>query len=275
MLRFARSCGFALFLAVSMAAPVAASHSWSGYHWARTTASFDLPVVDSVTADWQATFDEALARWGQSTKFDNVVAGAVDDSRTRKRCPMVAGGLRVCNAAYGQNGWLGLASINVDGNGHITQGTTKVNDSYGWYFAQTPGEDHHVMCQEIGHTYGLAHTSEDGTSQDTCMDYSSSLTSQWPNAHDYEELDLIYGHLDAYDSYSTGTGGGGGGCTAPPGRGCNKLGAPDDVPPGAALLHYHAGRGGHTGHAEYALADGDGGTWVFHLTLLPEDARRR
>ncbi len=30
------------------------------------------------------------------------------------------------------------------------------------------------MCREIGHTFGLGHTSEDGSSQNTCMDYFSN-----------------------------------------------------------------------------------------------------
>lgn len=186
--------------------------------------------------------------------------------------------MRVCNAAYGQNGWLGLATINIDANQHITQGTAKVNDSYGWYFAQNPGEDKHVLCQEIGHVYGLDHTTEDGSSQGTCMDYSTSPNSQWPNAHDFEQLDSIYGHLDAYNSYDTGSSGGdggGSGCTAPPGKGCNRHEAPDGVPPGALRVHENPGRDGKLGHAEYILPDGDGGMWLFHVTLLPEGARRR
>jgi hypothetical protein len=226
-----------------------------------------------VTPEWQFAFDESLARWGQSSKLDNLVATVAEDAKIRKRCPTVAGQMRVCNAAYGQNGWLGLAAINLDSKGHIVQGVAKMNDSYGWYFAQVPGETNHVMCQEIGHVYGLGHTSEDGSSQGTCMDYSSSLSSQWPNAHDYAQLDLIYGHTDAYDSYDTGSGGGGGSCTAPPGKGCNRHDAPAGVPPGAVRVHYEPGRGGRLGHADYVLPARKGGLWIFHLTLVPEDAQ--
>jgi hypothetical protein len=59
------------------------------------------------------------------------------------------------------------------------------------------------MCQEIGHTFGLGHTSENGTSQNTCMDYFSntganatSTVSTRPNSHDYALLESIYAHLD-------------------------------------------------------------------------------
>ncbi|MFX6540611.1 hypothetical protein ABTG54_21480, partial [Acinetobacter baumannii] len=63
-------------------------------------------------------------------KLDLVVTASDDSRRTRKQCRAVSGMIRVCNAEYGFNGWLGLASINLDSRGHITQGTAKVNDSY-------------------------------------------------------------------------------------------------------------------------------------------------
>jgi hypothetical protein len=47
------------------------------------------------------------------------------------------------------------------------------------------------MCQEVGHLFGLGHTSEGGSSQGTCMDYSNSPDSQWPNAQDYDMLACV------------------------------------------------------------------------------------
>ena len=55
------------------------------------------------------------------------------------------------------------------------------------------------MCQEVGHTLGLDHQDEDFDNPNlgTCMDYTSDpSTNQHPNAHDYEELEAIYAHLD-------------------------------------------------------------------------------
>ena len=57
-----------------------------------------------------------------------------------------------------------------------------------------------VLCQEIGHTFGLDHQDENfsNTPLGSCMDYSSDPTlNQHPNQHDYDQLELIYGHLDS------------------------------------------------------------------------------
>src|SRR3954462_9758094 len=116
---------------------------------------------------------------------------------------MVAGTTQVCNDAYGNNGWLGLASINLDGT-HITQGSAKMNDTYfNTAKYNNTNEREHVMCQEVAHTFGLDHQSTDGSSLNTCMDYFSntganagSPLSTKPNAHDFEELNIIYAHVD-------------------------------------------------------------------------------
>ena len=118
---------------------------------------------------------------------------------------MVTGTTQVCNGTYGNNGWLGLASINISGS-HITQGSAKLNDTYfNTATYNNPNERRHVMCQEIAHTFGLNHQSTDGTSLNTCMDYFSntgtnatSTLSTRPNKHDFDQLNTIYGgHLDS------------------------------------------------------------------------------
>lgn len=196
---FLVALGFAVFTSVGDA-----NHSWSTYHWARTSNPFTLKTVDSVTSGWQSYLNTTTSDWSVSLVLD-LVQEQGNETLTggagRRKCNAIAGKIRVCNAAYGQNGWLGLAQIWLT-NGHISQGTTKVNDSYSAYFDATPGERQHVMCQEVGHDLGLTHTSEDGSSQQTCMDYSSDINSQNPNAHDYEQLETIYAHTDSFSTVS-------------------------------------------------------------------------
>lgn len=183
------------------AAPAQGFHKWGDYHWARTTNPFTVKVGDNVTSDWDADLRTANGDWDASAVLNiATVAGT-----SNKRCAMKAGTVQVCNGKYGNNGWLGLATINLTSGSHITQGSAKMNDTY---FAtarfNNPNERLHVICQEIGHAFGLGHTSEDGSSQNTCMDYFSntgdnatSTLSTHPYAHDYEELEAIYGHLDS------------------------------------------------------------------------------
>src|SRR5207249_1331178 len=132
------------------------------------------------------------------------VITAIVAGTSNKRCSMVAGTTQVCNGRYGNNGWLGLATINITGT-HITRGSAKMNDTYfNTATYNNPNEREHVMCQEVAHTFGLDHQSTDGSSLNTCMDYFSntganagSTLSTKPNAHDFEELNIIYQHLDS------------------------------------------------------------------------------
>lgn len=183
-----------------------ANHSWGGYHWARTANPFTLKAGDNVDSRWDAHVAQAIADWSASDVMDVVeVAGG-----TRPRqCRPTAGRIEVCNASYGSNGWLGLASIWLT-NGHISQATTKLNDSYfDTPTYNTPAWRQFVACQEIGHDFGLAHQDENFNNPNlgSCMDYTSDpdgtingqLSNEHPNAHDYEELDIIYNsHLDGF-----------------------------------------------------------------------------
>jgi hypothetical protein len=180
-----------------MAAPVIASHSWNNYHWIRTSAELTVPVGDNVTANWDGYLSTAIADWNKSTVINSP---KVPGSATSKQCRAVSGTIQVCNASYGRNGWLGIATIWLSG-GHISQGTTKLNDTY-FTMAQynTPSWRQLVTCQEVGHDYGLAHQDEDFNTDDTnsCMDYTSAPAgNEHPDAHDYEQLLLIYDHLES------------------------------------------------------------------------------
>ena len=186
-----------------LAGPVVASHSWNGYHWARTTTQISPPVGDNVTAAWDGYLVTAVNDWNQSTVIQSpLVAG----QSPQKQCKPQAGRIEVCNSTYGRNGWLGIASIWLSG-GHISQGTTKVNDTY-FNMPQynNPAERASVMCQEIGHDYGLDHQDEDFSTDNTnsCMDYTNNpVGNEHPDQHDYQQLLAIYNHIDSAQSAAT------------------------------------------------------------------------
>jgi hypothetical protein len=202
MLRSPRRLFGTLLLAVAVSALpslVLGSHSWGGYHWARQSNPFTLKVGNNVTtSNWNSSFDIMISDWTQSTVLNlNEVVGAAKG----RNCRPSAGRVEVCNGAYGNNGWLGIAQIWVSGGVHITQGSVRVNDTYfNTATYNTSAWRNLVMCQEVGHTLGLDHQDEnfDNPNLGTCMDYTSDPgTNQHPNKHDYDELVLIYSHLDS------------------------------------------------------------------------------
>ena len=183
-----------------------ANHSWNGYHWARTSNPFTIKLGNNLQTstsngyNWNTHLSQTSNDWSKSTVMDTtIVAGGT----TAHRCAATAGRVEVCNYTYGNNGWLGLASISVTGGTHITQGTVKVNDTYfNTASYNNTAEREHVMCQEVGHTFGLDHQDTSGASLNTCMDYyhntsNSDTKSTTPNQHDYDELVTIYTHLDS------------------------------------------------------------------------------
>jgi hypothetical protein len=197
--------GIALFLLLTSvtAKPAFATHSWGGYHWARTANPFTLKLGDNLTANWDSYLTQASSDWSQSVVMDTTVVPGLSNP---KNCKATVGRVEVCNSKYGNNGWLGIAQIWITGGTHITQGITKLNDTY--FVTSTynkPEWKQLVTCQEVGHTFGLDHQDEnfDNGNLGTCMDYTSNPASnQHPNQHDYDELVTIYTHLDSVTTVS-------------------------------------------------------------------------
>ena len=186
---------------VAFPSAASANHSWNGYHWARTANPFTLKLGDNVSGLWDNMLATASNDWSQSTVLNTQI---VTGGTRPKNCRPTTGRVEVCSANYGGTQWLGVAQIWLSG-GHIVQGTVKNNDYYfgsSSYAYNNTAEMQHVICQEIGHTFGLAHQDESGASLNTCMDYyhntsASDTKSTHPNQHDYDELATIYSHLDS------------------------------------------------------------------------------
>ena len=200
-----------------------ADHGAEARHWERK-APLTLTVGDCHTPSAQSwssllgattpSAGSAVASWDAfSGQYLAVVGGSCS-----------AGQIKSYNANYGDTGWLGVASVGLapNRNGHITSGVTKMNE----YYLSHPDFDEqvewrHVLCQEIGHTFGLGHNRDGaigGIPDDTCMnDDHRPLRYPTPNVHDTQQLDLLYAHTHATTS---GGGGGGGGAKCHPVRGC-------------------------------------------------------
>jgi hypothetical protein len=201
-----------------------ANHAWGNYHWERSSNSVSLSVGDNVDGNyWQSNLKNAISDWNLSgvLYLTHVPGGAKP-----KSCRPSDGMIEVCSADYGNTGWLGVAQIWVSGD-HIGRGTVKVND---FYHRKSPYNSEAwkqlVICQEVGHNFGLGHQNEDFNTDETisCMEYTSSPEgNEQPDSHDYQMLDTIYSHLDGSGS-ATDNDGGGDGCW-PPGK-CKNRAAP-------------------------------------------------
>jgi hypothetical protein len=224
----AKRVAVGVLVAVAFGAVVSANHSWGNYHWARETNPVTLTLGQNFASDWTNEFNWALngkaeagdsgPGWNFSTVLELTgVAGGT----TPRQCKAATGKIEVCAESYGNNGWLGLAQIWVSGD-HITKAIAKMNDFYMGPNGFAPYNQTEwrqlVMCQEIGHDFGLGHQDENfgNGNLGSCMDYTSdpdgTLNNQrdnrYPNLHDYSLLEDIYQHLDGGE----GDGGGGGDC---------------------------------------------------------------
>ena len=204
----------ALFAGVAMLAmtPASATHSWGGYHWATGGKGLDVTVNLAITPEWTTALNGAVADWEKSRSLGLNVRRVTLADNDRKLCRPIPGQVLVCNAAYGQRQWVGLATIWLSNN-HISQAVTQLNDTYyAFPFYNTPAWRSAVACQEIGHDWGLDHQDEafDNVNLGSCMDYSLAPqggmyngfdygpSNEHPNAHDYDQLLTIYGHNDGF-----------------------------------------------------------------------------
>lgn len=202
---------------LAFAPPALASHSWGAYHWARPANPFRLTFEDHVASVWKPYLNGAAADWGAtgntSDFFGPYKVGAspaapvvAANLAADRKCRPVSGRVKACDAAYGSNGWLGVAQIWASGK-HITQATVKLNDTY---YATGSFYDNAVWraavtCQESGHTLGLDHQDTSGANFHTCMDYADApdAYNEHPNRDDYSELGSgapsSSSHTDAFD----------------------------------------------------------------------------
>jgi hypothetical protein len=194
----------ALLALVAFSPAAQANHSWGKYHLARTSNPFTLNLGNNLSSGWSGYLSTAASDWTASSVLDTTV---VSSNKNPATCNPTSGMVEVCNAAYGTTGWLGVAQIWTTRGRHIYQGTTKVNDTY---FNRpqydTPAWRQLVMCQEVGHTFGLDHQDENFNNSNlgTCMDYTSNPlgppSNEHPNQHDYDQLVTIYSHTDSFST---------------------------------------------------------------------------
>ena len=166
--------------------------SWGTYKWNTCLVNVTVDRVLSTT-NWQNHFNTQVDNWNQASRIEVRKNNLSYTNSTAWNCSPGTGRIKACNNNYGKTGWLGVAGIwLVSGTNFIARGYVKVND---YYFSQnyynTPSWRGAVMCQELGHTFGLGHWDTDfSTFCDSCMDYSSDPKA-YPNRRDLDFLDNV------------------------------------------------------------------------------------
>ena len=189
------------------------------------------------SVEWDASLLAANDDWNDSDFIDNSIAAG--GAANNLDCASATGAVEICNYDYGNHNWLGIAGIYIAKGKQITKGYVKVND---FYYAQdfynnVPWRQL-VMCQEVGHIFGLAHQDEtfDNANLGTCMDYTNypegvgtggAMSNLHPNQHDYDQLAVMYGTGDGEkdgDKKGGGPPAGKGKPSSPPGNDISQWG---------------------------------------------------
>jgi len=166
---------------------VLANHPWicsgtTAYHYTPRTVGYASAVAESSVVRSASSYTSAFS--GAISVWDTTVITLVNSSTPK---------LRLFYGAYGQTGWLGLASLTSVTSCHVNSATSKINDTYmrdTSRYSQTAVN--HVACQEVGHTFGLNHNR---TQTDTCMNDQILTAGNRINQHDKDQLASIYAHV--------------------------------------------------------------------------------
>ncbi|MFN2588255.1 MAG: hypothetical protein ABR613_09080 [Actinomycetota bacterium] len=159
-------------------------------HWTHPSGNERKIILrDSTTGSWADKLPNVQSDWGQSSEFRFVRQQAETDATHRLNCPMPEyyGRVKVCNHSdYNFSGnTIGRFKIKYNAQGHIQKGRVKLKNS------ATESERRPLMCQEIGHTLGLAHRETTAS----CMKQEANLAANSPDGHDYEQLvDQTHAH---------------------------------------------------------------------------------
>ena len=177
------------------------NHFWEDYKWKKTTSNLIITIGNCHTTssvDWSSMLTDVIYNWnnvpenqdgsGEIYTPTNITFTAASNCASAN--------IMSYNGNYGDTGWLGLATIYTSDN-YVVAAISQINE----YHSLTDSQWQHVLCQEIGHGFPLDHQSESGADKNTCMDYDNNLGNKYPNEHDVEILNILYGE----DSNSDGS----------------------------------------------------------------------
>jgi len=122
--------------------------SWDNDHVDAENGGLHLTLHNALDDTWQSEFELAVADWKESDALQLTTERVAVDYN----CKPVDGVMVVCNANFGETGWVGINENSMIG-GVIVSSVAKMNE----YYLRNANFDHRrfTMCHEIGHgVYG-------------------------------------------------------------------------------------------------------------------------
>lgn len=147
-----------------------------------------LEILNALDEDWQTLFDTVIQDWSQSSVLD-LYPKRVD---VDYQCSRVQGAMKICNANFGETGYLGFNEVEYMGN-VILSSVAQMNEYYLYNADDTQRQ--YTLCHELGHGFGLPHTDENPYNTDlgNCMDYTLKPENNLhPGESNFQRLASMY-----------------------------------------------------------------------------------
>ena len=160
------------------------------------SGGLSLKIVNYCQDQWEDEFNQAVSNWDNGSP--DALTLTTEKMDYDAVCDYEDGIMKVCNNDYGETGWKGLNEYLFDGSDTILTSRAKMNE---YYMNGIEGSERlYVMCHEIGHGFGLAHTDESFSNANlgNCLDYTNRFDDDQilPGQVNYERLAEKYGTVN-------------------------------------------------------------------------------
>eukprot|EP00956_Cyclotella_meneghiniana_P036415 scaffold125576_cov62-Cyclotella_meneghiniana.AAC.3 len=142
-----------------------------------------LMIANALDDTWQDEFYDAVADWTESPALE-LTTERIDVDHN---CTRIEGVMVVCNANFGDTGWVGINENELWDN-VIYSSVSKMNEYY-------------LRNADYGHGFGLPHTDENpyNTDMGNCLDYTVTPDNNlYPGQVNYQKLNGMYNLYHLY-----------------------------------------------------------------------------
>jgi len=141
--------------------------SWKSSFIKPNDGGLHLTILNALDDTWQDAFAVAVSDWQESDALQLTIERVEVDPT----CKRVEGVMVVCNANFGDKGWVGINENELKDD-VIVSSVSKMNEFY--LNNADDAQRQFTMCHELGHGYGLPHTDVNPYNKNlgNCLDYT-------------------------------------------------------------------------------------------------------